>query len=99
MCIGIPMRIVEAGATSAIAERGGVRARLDTMLIDAPAAGDFVLAFQGRAVRVLPADEAARIDDALLAMERVLQGDGAVAPLFADLDREPELPPHLRGAA
>lgn len=99
MCIGVPMRIVDVDATSALAERDGVRMRLDTMLIDAPAAGDFVLAFQGRAVRVLPVDEAARIDAALAAMQRVLQGDDDVASMFADLDREPVLPPHLRGAS
>jgi hydrogenase expression/formation protein HypC len=98
MCIGLPMRIVEAGVGSALAERGGVRVRLDTMLIDPPRAGEFVLAFQGRAVRLLSDDEAAQIDAALEAMERVLRGSDGIDALFADLDRAPLLPPHLRGA-
>jgi hydrogenase expression/formation protein HypC len=98
MCIGIPMRIVDPGVGSALAERGGVRVRLDTMLVDPPRAGEFVLAFQGRAVRLLSDDEAAQIDAALEAMERVLRGSDGIDALFADLDRAPLLPPHLRGA-
>jgi len=98
MCIGIPMRIVDASGGSALAERAGERVRLDTMLIDPPRAGDFVLAFHGRAVRTLADDEAARIDAALEAMERVLRGADGIEALFADLDRAPLLPPHLRGA-
>jgi hydrogenase expression/formation protein HypC len=98
MCIGLPMRIVDASGGSALAERGGVRVRLDTMLIDPPRTGEFVLAFQGRAVRLLSDDEAAQIDAALEAMERVLHGGDGIDALFADLDRAPMLPPHLRGA-
>jgi hypothetical protein len=72
MCIGLPMRIVDASGGSALAERGGVR--------------------------VLADGEAAHIDAALEAMKRVLHGGDGIDTLFADLDRAPLLPPHLRGA-
>ena len=78
MCIGVPMRIVEVLGATAVGERRGERVRLDTLLIEPPQCGDFVLTFQGRAIRLLAADEA------------------AFAALFPDLDREPQLPPHLR---
>ena len=64
----------------------------------AVAPGAWVLAFRGAAVRVLSAAEAAATNDALDALAAVLAGD--VAAGFADLvDREPVLPPHLRGDA
>jgi hydrogenase expression/formation protein HypC len=57
-----------------------------------------VLTFQGTALRVLDADEAALTNDALDALSAVLAGGTDVKAHFADLvDREPELPAHLRG--
>ena len=98
MCIGLPMRVVEAGTGMAWCERRGERIRLDTLLVGDVAPGDWLLAFQGSAVRMLTAGEAAETDAALEALEAVLAGADDVAKHFADLvDREPELPPHLRG--
>jgi hydrogenase expression/formation protein HypC len=100
MCIGIPMRVVEAAPGRALCERRGERAMLDTLAIEPPATGDYVLAFHGRAVRTLSADEAAKTDAALDALQAVLRGEQDVSALFADLvEREPELPAHLRGGA
>ena len=98
MCIGIPMRVVAAdGARARCAGRGETQ-DLDCMLVGALAPGDWVLAFRGAAVRVLSPAEAAATNDALDALAAVLAGD--VAAGFADLvDREPVLPPHLRGDA
>ena len=98
MCIGLPMRVVETGSGSALCERRGERTRLDTLLVGDVARGDWLLAFQGSAVRVLTAAEAAETDAALDALEAVLAGADDVSRHFADLvDREPELPAHLRG--
>lgn len=97
MCVGLPMRVVETGLGAAVCERRGERVRLDTLLIGDAAPGDWVLAFQGSAVRRLTAEEAAETDAALAALEAVLAGAGDVSAHFADLaDRTPELPAHLR---
>ena len=96
MCIGVPMRIVEVLGATAVGERRGERVRLDTLLIEPPQCGDFVLTFQGRAIRLLAADEAAAIDAALDALQLAVFDEAAFAALFPDLDREPQLPPHLR---
>ena len=43
MCIGLPMRLLEAGATQALVERRGHRERIDLRLVGPCAAGDWVL--------------------------------------------------------
>jgi len=92
------MRVVESGFGTALCERRGDRVRIDTLLVGEVAAGDWLLAFQGSAVRRLTAEEAAETDAALAALEAVLAGAEDVSSHFADLaDREPELPAHLRG--
>jgi hydrogenase expression/formation protein HypC len=90
------MRIVEVHGATAVGERRGARARIDTLLIEPPRRGDYVLTFQGRAIRMLAADEAAAIDAALDALQLAVLDPAAVAALFPDLDRAPVLPPHLR---
>lgn len=100
MCVGLPMRVIEVAGGMALCERRGERTRLNAMLLGGLAPGDFVLAFQGSAVRVLDAAEAARTDDALDALEAAMRGDAGAGGHFADLvDRVPELPAHLRGGA
>jgi hydrogenase expression/formation protein HypC len=91
------MRVVETGSGTVLCERRGERTRLDTLLVGDVAPGDWLLAFQGSAVRALTAAEAAETDAALDALEAVLAGADDVSRHFADLvDREPELPAHLR---
>lgn len=97
MCIGLPMRVVEVADGMALCERRGATARLHAMLLADLVAGDYVLAFQGSAVRILDRDEAAQTDAALDALAAVMHGAGDVDAHFADLvGREPQLPPHLR---
>ncbi len=104
MCIGIPMQVVSGDALFAECERvslqGTERERLDMRLVGALPAGSWVLAFHGAARRVLEAQEAAQMTDALHALHAALEGDGdRIDALFADLiDREPQLPPHLVAA-
>ena len=99
MCVGIPMRIVCADPDGSFGdcEGRGARQRLDLMLIGAQPAGTWVLAFRGAALRVLGADEAAQVNAALDALEVALAGGTNFDAYFADLvDREPQLPEHLR---
>jgi hydrogenase expression/formation protein HypC len=100
MCIGIPMRLVADGDNQATCEGRGQREALDLMLVGPQSAGTWVLAFRGAAMRVMTADEARETDAALDALECVLAGDTNVDAHFADLvDREPQLPDHLKGPA
>ncbi|MEP7181828.1 MAG: HypC/HybG/HupF family hydrogenase formation chaperone [Betaproteobacteria bacterium] len=97
MCVGIPMRVVEAEEFAAVCEGRGRRERLDVQLVGAQPVGAWVLAFQGSAVRTLSAEEAAQTDAALDALDAVLAGDGDIDAHFADLvGREPQLPDHLK---
>ena len=96
MCIGIPMRVIEGDELSARCERHGAVQSVSMMLVGAQAPGTHVLTHLGSAIRVLDADEARLIDNALEGLSAALEG-GDVDALFADLvGREPELPPHLR---
>jgi hydrogenase expression/formation protein HypC len=98
MCIGTPMKIVHCGDGVVVAEGRGRRERLNALMVSGLAPGAWVLAFQGSAVRVLGADEAAQIDAALDALAAVLAGEDDLDAHFADLaDREPQLPAYLQG--
>ncbi|TBW40030.1 HypC/HybG/HupF family hydrogenase formation chaperone [Siculibacillus lacustris] len=97
MCLGIPMVVEEGDDMSASCRRRDEVRRVSTMLIGAQPPGTRVLVHIDTAVRVLEAEEADRIDDALDGLAAALDGR-AFDHLFADLvDREPELPEFLRG--
>jgi hydrogenase expression/formation protein HypC len=99
MCLGIPMQVVAVeGVAATCRGRQGVQ-RIDVALLPPVAPGDWLLTFLGAARSRLEADEAARIDRALDALEAIEGGQQVdVASYFADLvAREPELPAHLRG--
>ena len=100
MCVGLPMRIVSRDDAVAICEAHGERARIDLALTGPLPAGAWILTHQGRALREISADEAAKTDAALAALAAVLAGEGGIDAYFADLvDREPELPAHLKDHA
>lgn len=99
MCLGVPMTIVESDGVSALCERRGEHRRVSVLLLGGAPAGTRVLVFVDTAVRVLDAEEARRIDDALDGLAAALNGE-SFEHLFADLiDREPELPEFLRQPA
>jgi hydrogenase expression/formation protein HypC len=99
MCIGTPMKIVSAGPGIAVAEGRGQTERLNTLMVGEVPPGTWVLAFQGSALRVISAEEAAQTDAALDALASVLAGGSDTDAHFRDLvDREPQLPAHLQGA-
>ena len=96
MCIGIPMRVVEGDDITALCERRGVLHRVSMLLVGALPPGAHVLVHLDSAVRALDAHEARLIDDALEGLAAALEGRD-VDSHFADLvEREPELPAHLR---
>lgn len=93
------MRVVAGDDVSAVCERRGDQRRVSLMLIGPQPADTWVLVHLDSAVRVLDADAARLIDDALDGVAAALEGRD-FDHLFADLiDREPELPPHLAAAA
>ncbi|MFW6380368.1 MAG: HypC/HybG/HupF family hydrogenase formation chaperone, partial [Halorhodospira sp.] len=96
MCVGIPMQIVEPGEGCALAELDGERRWISTLLVAEPALGDWVLV-QGETARAsLSEGEARRTLEAWEAVQAAARG-GAIEHLLADLvERESELPPHLR---
>lgn len=99
MCLGIPMRVVESGPFNATCEGMGRRAEIDMRLVGPQPEGAWVLTFLDAAREVIDADEAAKIADALSALQFAMQGDAPPEHLFADLvDREPELPDFLKPA-
>lgn len=97
MCIGLPMRIVTSEELYALCEwRGEVR-RVDTRLVGAQPAGTWLLVFLDAAREVLSPERAREVDEALRVLELAMAGGEPPAGLFGDLlDREPQLPEHLR---
>jgi hydrogenase assembly chaperone HypC/HupF len=101
MCIGVPMRVTDLlgdGMAALCRSRGGATETIDLSLTGPVPVGTWLLTFIGAARSVLTAQEAAQVADALEALDIALAG-GSVDHLFADLiDREPQLPAHLRPA-
>jgi hydrogenase expression/formation protein HypC len=96
MCIGIPMTVLEGDDHAARCERRGVVRQVSMLLIGPVPVGTQVLVHVNSAVRVLDAEEARQIDDALDGVAAALAGQ-PFEHLFADLiGREPELPAFLR---
>lgn len=98
MCIGIPMQVAEtAGPGSAWCERRGERQLIDMRLVGDVQAGGWVLVFQSAARERLEEARARDIESAIEGLEAALAGHGDLDRHFADLvDREPQLPEHLR---
>jgi hydrogenase expression/formation protein HypC len=98
MCLGVPMTIVETNGASALCERRGERRQVSVLLLDQPSVGAQVLVFIDNAIRLLDAEEARLIDNAVDGLAAACSGED-FDHLFADLvDREPQLPEHLRQA-
>jgi len=96
MCLGVPMTIVETDGVSALCEYAGERRRVSLLLLSAPPVGAKVLVHVDTALRVLDEEEARLIANALEGLGAALKGED-VDRFFADLvDREPQLPEHLR---
>lgn len=91
------------GTTALCESRNGVE-RMDTMLTGPLEPGQWILGFLGAAREVIDAERSAQVEEALVALESILQGGGnnddLINAAFADLiDREPQLPDFLRPPA
>jgi len=98
MCLGIPVRVVACEGTVARCEgRDGV-VDVDVSLVAPVVPGEWLMTFLGAARGRLDADEAARIGQALGALEAIERGEPFdAAAFFPDLvNREPQLPDFLR---
>jgi len=96
MCVGLPMTVLSTDGVRALCERRGEHRSVSTLLIGEVAPGEQLLVFIDNAIRRLGPEEAKLIDDALDGVAAAIEGQ-PFEHLFADLiDREPELPAHLR---
>ncbi len=96
MCLGVPMTIVEAGAFSALCERGDEQRLVSLLLIGPQALGTKVLVHIDTAIRTLDLEEATQIERALDGLAAAMRGED-FDHAFADLiERGPQLPEHLR---
>jgi len=96
MCLGVPMTVIEGDDVTALCARGDERRRVSVLLLGKQEVGAKVLVHIDSAVRVLDDEEAALIDKALVGLEAAMRGEDFESA-FADLiDREPQLPEHLR---
>ena len=101
MCMGIPLQVISLGpdglASCVDAKDTRYALPVQTALLDIPPApGDWLLTHIDTAIRPLDANEARLIADALEAVDRAARGEDFEHLLGDLLDREPQLPPHLR---
>ncbi len=100
MCIGLPMKVVEASPGHALCEGLGERRQIDMRLVGDQPPGTWVLVFLDAAREVVTEAEATLVAQALEALNLAIDGAASTTDidrLFPDLARrEPELPPHLR---
>ncbi|MES9992771.1 MAG: HypC/HybG/HupF family hydrogenase formation chaperone [Candidatus Thiodiazotropha sp.] len=99
MCIGVPMRVISSQPGYAVCEGMGETRRVDTLLVGEQRIGSWLLVFLDSAREVLSEESAGEITQALQALNLALQGEREIDHLFSDLvNREPQLPEHLRSA-
>lgn len=98
MCVGIPMEVIEVRGTLATCRGRNGTATIDAALVAPLVPGEWVMTFLGAARAKLSVDEAVRIGLALDALDAIQRGELTdLASFFPDLvDREPQLPEHLR---
>lgn len=100
MCVGIPMQVIEAGFGFALCRARDGEHQIDTTLVGTPEPGAWLMVFLGAAREVISEETAQKTADALEALQLISRGEMNFEHLFADLiDREPELPEHLRPQA
>ncbi|MEB4590267.1 HypC/HybG/HupF family hydrogenase formation chaperone [Candidatus Thiothrix sp. Deng01] len=96
MCIGIPMQIMAIDGWMALCGEKEHRENVDISLLGSLQEGDWVLVYKGAAREHLPAERAKQILQAVQALAAIREGQG-FEHFFADLiEREPQLPEHLR---
>ena len=99
MCIGVPVQVIAVDGIAADCRTAeGSPRRIDLSLVPEARPGDWLLAFLDRADRLIDAASAAQIARAHAALAAIMAGAAPPPNAFSDLDRPPELPPHLAAA-
>lgn len=75
MCIGVPVKIIEAGEFMSICQGRNGKEQINMMLIGSQPVGTWVLSFLGSARQVLSETEAAHINQALDGMAAIMSGE------------------------
>ncbi len=97
MCLGIPMQVISVDGLQANCQAADGEHVVDLSLVGPVTAGDWLMTFLGAAREKISAETARKSADAIEALRRTMSGEGSIDHLFADLiDREPQLPEHLR---
>ncbi|MBN1885577.1 MAG: HypC/HybG/HupF family hydrogenase formation chaperone [Candidatus Krumholzibacteriota bacterium] len=86
MCLGIPMRIVEAEGPEAVVESGGVRKNVRLDLVDGLRVGDYVLVHTGYAIERVDEKEALETLD-LIRQVHEAGRRGAIDPESGSIER------------
>ena len=85
MCLGIPMQVVEVDGAFSWCEGRGRRERLNTLLLEEVAVGDWVYAVLGQARERLSLERVEEIDLALDGLAAAMQGETDLDKYFPDL--------------
>lgn len=96
MCFGLPMRILSVDGVSAVCEGMGRQETISLALIGDAKPGEHVLCYLGSAVQRLEESAARDIAAAIQAVTAASEGRDYEHLLQDLIDREPELPAHLR---
>jgi len=105
MCMGIPMEIIEVDGSTAVCRSclcdssldfEAQLEKIDLSLVGSVPKGGYVLTFIGRATEILDSASAQRITNALKAVDLARHGQSFDHLLGDLINREPELPSHLR---
>ena len=96
MCLGIPVQVIEAGEHFARCAGRSGELRIDLSLVGQQPPGTWLLCFLDAAREIIPPERAASINAALDALAAASAGATDFSAFFADLEREPQLPEHLR---
>ena len=85
MCLGIPMQVVEIEGVFVWCEGHGRRERLNALLLEELAVGDWVYAVLGQAREKLTIDSVNEINLALDGLAAAMQGETDLDKYFPDL--------------
>ncbi|WP_150524502.1 HypC/HybG/HupF family hydrogenase formation chaperone [Roseibium sediminis] len=85
MCVGIPMQVLSTDFGFARCKAEDGEHDVDVRLVGEVKPGTWILVFLGAAREVLDDQTAARISDALAALQSVMQGETNVDRFFEDL--------------
>lgn len=99
MCFGVPMQIESVDGLNAVCTGHGRREPVTLSLIGAAKPGDYVLVYLGSASQHLSPEEAEQISNAITAVDAASRGEDFEHLIQDLIDREPELPAHLRPAS